>query len=56
MDTRQIIDYAFDDDGVNFRSALYAAIHDKVSAQIDNKKEEVAHTLITQNQEEDEIA
>ena len=46
MDTRPIIDYAADDNGVEFRNALYASIHDKVTAHIDAKKQEVAQNLI----------
>jgi hypothetical protein len=45
--TRNIIDYAMDDDGVKFREALYASIHDKVSAHVEAKKQEMAQTLIT---------
>ena len=45
--TRNIIDYAMDDDGVKFREELYGAIHDKVSAAIEAKKQEVAQNLIT---------
>jgi hypothetical protein len=59
--TRNIIDYAMDDDGVKFREALYASIHDKVSAHVEAKKQEMAQTLITpevtaedQNSEESE--
>jgi hypothetical protein len=59
--TRNIIDYAMDDDGVKFREALYASIHDKVSAHVEAKKQEMAQHLITpqapaedQNSEESE--
>jgi hypothetical protein len=45
--TRQIIDYAQEDNGVEFRNALYASIHDRVSAHIDAKKQEIAQTLIS---------
>jgi hypothetical protein len=45
--TRNIIDYAMDDDGVKFREALYASIHDKVSAHVEAKKQEMAQHLIT---------
>jgi len=45
--TRQLIDYAAADDAVNFRSSLYAAIHDKVTAHIENKKQEIASSLVT---------
>ena len=55
MDTRQIIDYAADDDGVKFREALYASIHDKVAAHIDAKKQEIAQNLLNKT-DEDEVA
>jgi hypothetical protein len=53
--TRQIIDYAQEDNGVEFRNALYASIHDKITAHIDAKKQEIAQNLITPQAEvEDE--
>ena len=42
--TRNIIDYAQDDNAVEFRKALYNSIHDKVTAHIDAKKQEVENT------------
>ena len=48
--TRNLIDYAAQDDAVNFRAELYAAIHDRVSAHIEAKKQEIAQGLL--NQEE----
>lgn len=51
MDTRPIIDYAQDDNGVEFRNALYASIHDKVAAHIEAKKQEIAQNLISPRQE-----
>ena len=45
--TRQIIDYAQEDNGVEFRNALYASIHDKLTAHIDAKKQEIAQNLIS---------
>jgi hypothetical protein len=51
MDTKNIIDYAMDDNGVEFRNALYASIHDKVTAAIESKKQEVAQSLIAQPEE-----
>ena len=48
--TRNIIDYAQDDNAVEFRKALYNSIHDKVTAHIDAKKQEVAKNLITPNE------
>jgi hypothetical protein len=53
-DTRNIIDYAYEDNGVEFRNALYSAIHDRVSAHIETKKQELAQTLIGVNQPETE--
>jgi hypothetical protein len=52
--TRNIIDYAMDDDGVKFREALYAQIHDKVSAHVQAAKEHMAKNLITPEQESEE--
>jgi hypothetical protein len=54
MDTRQIIDFAQDDNGVEFRSALYANIHDRVAAHIEAKKQEIAHSLISPKQQYEE--
>lgn len=47
MDTRPIIDYAQDDNGVEFRNALYASIHDRVASHIEAKKQEIAQNLIS---------
>ena len=52
--TKQIIDYAMDDNGSEFRSALYASIHDKVTAHIEAKKQEVAENLLGLNDEQSE--
>jgi len=54
-DTRKIIDYTFDDNAVGVRDALYAAIHDKVTAHIEDKKQEIARGLIVQHDEETDI-
>jgi hypothetical protein len=51
MNARDLIDYAAQDDAVNFRAALYASIHDRVTAHIDAKKQEIAQGLITQQEE-----
>ena len=51
MDTRPIIDYAQEDNGIEFRNALYASIHDRVSAHIEAKKQEIAQNLISPKQE-----
>ena len=53
MTTRNIVDYAMDDNGVEFRNALYASIHDKVSAHIEDKKQEIAQTLIAPQEQLD---
>jgi hypothetical protein len=44
---KSIIDYAMDEDGVQFRNALYASIQDKVSAHIEAAKQSLAKNLIT---------
>lgn len=49
--TRAIVDFAYDENGKEFRDALYSAIHDRVSAHIDLKKQEIARNLIAQPQE-----
>ena len=46
MTDRNIIDYAQEDNAVDFRNALYASIHDKVTAHIEAKKQEVAQNLL----------
>lgn len=46
--TKNIIDYAMDDDGVKFREALYASIHDKVTTHIEQKKQEIAQKIVAQ--------
>ena len=50
--TRNIVDYAMDADAVNFRSELYGAIHDKVTAHIEAAKQVVAQNFITPETEE----
>jgi hypothetical protein len=44
--TRNIIDYAMDDDGIKFREALYASIHDKVTNHIDAARQAVAQNMM----------
>jgi len=53
--TRNIIDYAFDGDGTKFRDELYGSIHDRISAHIDAKKQEIARGLVGQNEEIEEV-
>jgi len=52
MDTRQIIDYAEQDNGVEFRNALYSAIHDKVTAHIEAAKQAVAQNMFKPEEQE----
>jgi hypothetical protein len=51
---KSIIDYAMDEDGVQFRNALYASIQDKVSAHIEAAKQSLAKNLITTEKVSDE--
>jgi hypothetical protein len=51
MTERNIIDFAQDNDGVEFRNALYSSIHDKVTAHIDAKKQEIAQNLFAQSEQ-----
>jgi len=44
--TRNIIDFAYDDDGKAFRDALYAEIHDRVAGQFQARKQELAQTFL----------
>jgi hypothetical protein len=48
--TRNIIDFAYDDNGKEMRDALYAQIHARVMAHLEDKKKEIASTLITQEE------
>jgi hypothetical protein len=52
--TKNIIDYAMNDDGVKFREELYGAIHDKVSAHIEAAKQAIAQNLIDAQDESEE--
>ena len=56
--TRQIIDYAYEDNGKEMRDTLYSAIHDKVMAHIESHKQVIAQNLIAQEEVEqvDEIS
>lgn len=50
-DTKNLIDYAYQDNGTAFRDSLYNSIHDKVSAHIEAKKQEIAAGLMGQQEE-----
>jgi hypothetical protein len=51
MNTRAIIDYAIQDDAAAMRDALYAEIQDRVHSHIEMKKQEIAHGLVTQEED-----
>jgi hypothetical protein len=51
--TRNLIDYAMDDNGVEFRQALYAQIHDKVSAHLQAAKQAVAQNIMADEEDYD---
>lgn len=53
--TRNIIDYAADDNGVELRKALYAQIHDKVNAHIEAARQAVGQTMVKAEQDELDI-
>jgi hypothetical protein len=48
--TRNIIDYAYDDDGKSFRDALYAEIHDRVANQFQIRKQDLAQSFLAPEQ------
>ena len=53
---RAIIDYAAQDNASAMRDAMYASLQDRVMAHIEAKKQEVAMSLISPQQEvEDEV-
>jgi hypothetical protein len=54
-DTKQIIDYAAQDNAKEMRDALYADIHDRVMGHIDMKKQEIAMNLIRQPEQESSV-
>jgi hypothetical protein len=50
--TKQIVDYAQNDDAVQFRQALYSSIHDRVTAHLDAAKQAVAQNYFNSSEEE----
>jgi hypothetical protein len=50
MDARKLIDYAMDGEANAFREELYGQIHDRISAAIEAKKQEIAQNLIAQEE------
>ena len=55
MDTRQIVDFAFNDDAKGMRDALYSNIHDRVMDHIEKHKQQLAQGMITQESEVEEV-
>jgi hypothetical protein len=51
-DTRQIIDYAVQDNAKEMRDALYSDIHDRVMNHLDAAKQAVAQNIFAQEEEE----
>ena len=49
--TRNIIDYAMDEDGVKFREELYGAIHAKVAAHVEAAKQGLAVNMLKSEEE-----
>ena len=52
--TRNIIDFAYNDQGSEMRDALYAEIHDRVMSHIEAKKQELAQSILSQEETEKE--
>jgi len=48
---KNLIDYAYQDNGTDFRKELYSAIHDKVAAHIESKKQEIASGYMGKQEE-----
>ena len=54
MDTRKLVDYAMDGEAAAFREELYGQIHDRISAAIEAKKQEVALSMLVKPEEQTE--
>jgi len=46
LETRQIIDFAADDNAKDMRETLYNSIYDRVAAAFESKKQEIAQNLM----------
>jgi len=46
IETRQIVDFAADDDAKGMRESLYNTIYDRVAAAFEVKKQEIAQNLL----------
>ena len=53
--TRQIVDYAEEDNAMEMRNAFYNELQNKIMAHIENKKLEVAQSMFNQHQPEEEL-
>ena len=53
MTTRQIIDYAVNDNAKEMRDALYANIHDRVMNHLDAAKQAVAQNMFAPEEAEE---
>ncbi len=51
---KTVVDYAFQDDAVKMRDALYNEINDKIFDAIEQRKQQLAQNLIAQYQPETE--
>jgi uncharacterized protein (DUF2267 family) len=54
MDTRKIVDYAYEDNAKEMRDALYTNIADRVSAHLEAQKQQIAQSLYKQPEEQTE--
>jgi hypothetical protein len=45
---KSVVDYAFQDDAVKMRDALYNEINDKIFDAIEQRKQQLAQNLVTQ--------
>jgi hypothetical protein len=46
LETRQIVDFAADDNAKDMRETLYNSIYDRVAAAFESKKQEIAQNLM----------
>jgi hypothetical protein len=53
---KSVVDYAFQDDAVKMRDALYNEINDKIFDAIEQRKQQLAQNLVNQydSQEQEE--
>jgi len=51
---RTVVDYAFQDDAVKMRDALYNEINDKIFDAIEQRKQQLAQNLVKQYDNQNE--